>query len=392
MDCVSLAAWSAAFFLSASLFAHTVALRLVLLAFGTLCCLVALVRNYRTLRAVPPIWLPFLLWAAWAGASVLWSVDPDRTTKDFRNEAIYAGLALWTCFIGAQARHATRILVPVLTVALIALCGVALYYFPQAWERYIDGYHGGPGNLSSALIGVFPCLLLAAWYAKRSGWRGVLVLIAALIALVLVAAYTTLNRTIWIALSVQVLVVAAMLVRARHMWLVLAVVLLATSAILLRIQTERGGIEIARDPRLALWPEVIDLAKERPLTGYGFGRGLLRRTLHEEFHNNLLWHAHNLFLDTVLQTGVLGLVLLLLLLGAVFREGWLTARSGDAFAMACGIALITVLVGVVIRNLTDTLLVRQNALFFWGLVGVLLAWGRAPLTSLPRRPSRSGSG
>jgi hypothetical protein len=28
--------------------------------------------------------------------------------------------------------------------------------------------------------------------------------------------------------------------------------------------------------------------------------------------------------------------------------------------------------------MTDTLLVRQNALLFWGLAGVLLAWGRPP--------------
>jgi hypothetical protein len=31
---------------------------------------------------------------------------------------------------------------------------------------------------------------------------------------------------------------------------------------------------------------------------------------------------------------------------------------------------------MVVRNSTDTLLVRQNALLYWGVVGVLLAWGR----------------
>jgi hypothetical protein len=30
---------------------------------------------------------------------------------------------------------------------------------------------------------------------------------------------------------------------------------------------------------------------------------------------------------------------------------------------------------MVVRNSTDTLLVRQNALLYWGVVGVLLAWG-----------------
>jgi O-antigen ligase len=393
-DSVYLAASSAAFFLSASLFAHTVALRLVLLAFGTACCGFALVRHSRDLRALPPIWLPFVLWAAWAGASVLWSVDPERTVKDFRNELIYAGLALWTCFIGAQARHAPRIFVPVLAVAVAVLCGVALYYFPQSWERYVAGHHGGPGNLSSGLIAVFPCILMAAWHARRTGRRWLLTCSTALFALVLAAAYTTLNRTIWIAFAVQVLLVAAMLVRTRRVWLLLALgLLVATSVMTLRIQAERAGVEIAQDPRPALWLEVIELAKERPLTGYGFGRGLLRRTLHEEFGNNLLWHAHNAFLDAVLQTGIIGLALLLLLIAAIFREAWFMTRAGgDHFVLACGITLIAILVGVIIRNLTDTLLVRQNALFFWGAVGALLAWGRQRSARASPPSSLSGPG
>jgi hypothetical protein len=30
---------------------------------------------------------------------------------------------------------------------------------------------------------------------------------------------------------------------------------------------------------------------------------------------------------------------------------------------------------MVVRNSTDTLLVRQNALLYWGVVGILLGWG-----------------
>jgi hypothetical protein len=38
-------------------------------------------------------------------------------------------------------------------------------------------------------------------------------------------------------------------------------------------------------------------------------------------------------------------------------------------------ALLGVLAGMLVRNMTDSLLVRQNALLFWGVSGVLLAWG-----------------
>jgi O-antigen ligase len=102
---------------------------------------------------------------------------------------------------------------------------------------------------------------------------------------------------------------------------------------------------------------------------------MLRVDLKSELEKPQLWHAHNLFLDTALQVGLPGVVLLLLLLAAMFRQGWLLALDPSPRAMACGIAVLAVLVGMLVRNMTDVLLVRQNALLFWGVVGVLLAWG-----------------
>jgi hypothetical protein len=37
-----------------------------------------------------------------------------------------------------------------------------------------------------------------------------------------------------------------------------------------------------------------------------------------------------------------------------------------------------VLAGMLVRNMTDTLLVRQNALVFWGVVGLLLGLAARP--------------
>jgi O-antigen ligase len=80
----------------------------------------------------------------------------------------------------------------------------------------------------------------------------------------------------------------------------------------------------------------------------------------------LVWRAHNLLLDTAPQVGIPGVLLLLLLLGATVREGWRMARSPNDAAAGCGIALICFVAGMLVRNMTDTLWVRQNALFYWG--------------------------
>jgi O-antigen ligase len=242
-------------------------------------------------------------------------------------------------------------------------------------------------------------VVAASWYSWRADARGVVIAAAALAALLMVAAYTTLNRTIWIAFGAQLLVIGGLLVfrlriylypRARGIFIALAIGLVAASAFAtLSIQAERqaiGAPEMSRDPRLALWPEIVDYIKARPATGYGFGRGLLRKPLGEDFQDVLLWHAHNFFLDVTLQLGVPGLALFAALLAATLRSGWRLTREPNELSAACGLALIAVVVGMVIRNSTDTLLVRQNALFYWGVVGFLLGWGRQALHR-PRMPA-----
>jgi O-antigen ligase len=403
--------WTVAAFLCASLFSHTVTLRLALLLAGAALAAAAAWRNRSDLRLVPSIWLPFLLWAAWAWLSVAWSVEPERTLKELRNEVFYTSLALWTCFIGAQAANAWRILIPVVGVAAAAVMALGLRDFSISWERYLVGLHGGPGDHSSALLTLGPCVAMAGWYGWRAGWPLRLRLPIWIVGLLVVlSAYCTLNRTVWLGLAFECLLLGIFVVlraRAPASWSmrtrlvggVLAVVIVAGAAITLSVvQAKReaiGGKSLQHDTRLALWPEILERIAERPFTGYGFGRGLLRGPLQSEFRDldAFLWHAHNIFLEQLLQLGVPGLLMFLLLLGALLREGWRAARDAGEFRAACGIALIAVVAGMLIRNMTDTLFVRQNALLFWGVAGTLLAWG-APVYSGTQRRShlRTASG
>lgn len=388
----TLLAWVAALFLAASLFSHTVALRLLLLAAGIVLASITVARGGKDIRALPPIWLPFVLWAIWAGLSIAWSLEPERSIKEFRNEVFYTGAALWICYVGAQARNAARIIPPLVAAAAATVVLVALRDFAIGWEHYLTGLHGGPGDHSCALLTLMPCLVIAASYGRRARWPLSMQALCWGLALLFVAsAYTTLNRTIWLGFAVQLSLIGVFaLFRGRMRWSTRArvftatfalVIVAGTGTIVLNIQEERDAMGIARafeqDPRLVLWPEVLEHIAQRPVTGYGFGRGLLRDSLREELGSvdAFLWHAHNLFLEALLQLGVPGLILLLLLLGAILREGWRLLRDPDAMRVACGLAVIAVVAGMVVRNMTDTLFLRQNALLFWGVVGVLLTLG-----------------
>jgi hypothetical protein len=212
----TLLAFVAALFVAVSLFSHTVAARLMLLAVGIVLAIIVLVRNRASpdrVLPLPPIWIPFVLWGSWALLSLSWSIDPVDSPKEWRNEVFYTGVALWICYVGAQARHARLVLGVVAAAALVA-CALAIGHFSQGFGGYQRGFHGGPGNHSSALLTLMPCAVIAGWYAARAGWpRWTMVCAWALAALFLASAYTTLNRTVWLGFAVQAIVLGALVLR-----------------------------------------------------------------------------------------------------------------------------------------------------------------------------------
>jgi O-antigen ligase len=388
--------WIAALFLASSVFGHTVSLRLTLLGTGILLAAAVTYREKENkLRFLPPIWLPFLLWGAWAVASVTWSLEPERSLKEWRNEVFYTGAALWVCYVAAQARDAARVFLPVLGIAGATACLIALRDFARGLEHYMAGWHGGPGDHSSALLVLLPAAVMTAWAVQRQkAWWNALTAMA-MAALFFASAYTTLNRMVWLAFAIQFLTLGGLLLVRRNgrsgakpglrgriaAYTLAGAAIAGCGAVVLSIQAEREAAGIAKafeqDPRLALWPEAAERIGQRPLAGYGFGRGLLRDAFQAKFNalDTHLWHAHNLFLETLLQLGIPGMALFLLLLGSVLRNGWHIARDDDETAAACGMALLAIVTGMLVRNMTDALLVRQNALLFWGTTGVLLALG-----------------
>ena len=162
---------------------------------------------------------------------------------------------------------------------------------------------------------------------------------------------------------------------------------MATAVTIAQVQQERSellrqrpGKEAAadpqNDPRLRIWPYAVDIVRERPWLGMGYGRGIARKQLHDRFPEREILHAHNLVLETAIQVGIPGAVLLLALIGMTAVSGYRYARSRNAIRAACGIAVLCIVMGMLLRNMTDVLWVRQNSLLYWGVIGMLFGVGR----------------
>ena len=139
------------------------------------------------------------------------------------------------------------------------------------------------------------------------------------------------------------------------------------------------------DPRIGLWEGTAQLIRDRPWTGYGFGRAIVADKLKGSLGNPMLWHAHNLFVGQVLQTGIVGFLLFTALLAALCQRFLRYIRGGDDALAIIGIVGVSLVAGFLVKNLTDDFLFRSNAKEFWALLAMLIGFG----TRLESRSNRA---
>lgn len=118
-----------------------------------------------------------------------------------------------------------------------------------------------------------------------------------------------------------------------------------------RLLTLFSGKDISVNTRSDIWEACFEMLRGHWLFGYGTGVGNVRRMLHDTYHIRQP-HAHNLFLQILLENGLVGLVLfgaiLVLFVYNVYR---LAKKGGKCRIMA--VTLLASLAGFCGCSMTD---------------------------------------
>lgn len=333
-------------------------------------------------------------WWAWiivAAISVWYARDPAFSFGEYRHEVLYAFGAWATCYTLARRRDGARWIGRALIVSTLATLGVgvALFAAGQAW--FDLGSYGDVGTVSTFFVMVLPVFLLFALRSPPHSPRriGALVVAAACVG----AGSLTLNRTFAIAVAAEITIFALFSMRywnsrfrtASMVGVGAIVAALAVAQVLTasesRIALTAPGTDVraflSEDPRGELWRFAVARIAEHPWLGAGIGKATSSGVFLAHFGDPMLSHAHNTFLNRALETGLPGLAAFVFLIAAVAIAFGRVARSGDAGTAAIGAAGVALVVGVVVKNLTDDFFVRQGALLFWALAGAGLGTAAA---------------
>jgi O-antigen ligase len=119
--------------------------------------------------------------------------------------------------------------------------------------------------------------------------------------------------------------------------------------------------KIRADPRINVWYNYLEMVKDYPITGIGFGmqtyldENLLNKyneKVPAKYRQQTPYAApHNLLVDVAVRTGLVGLALFLYIIFKFFQVSWQIIRSGkDDFIRHWGLCFLAAFVAVFIQG------------------------------------------
>jgi putative inorganic carbon (HCO3(-)) transporter len=365
---------------------------IILIVLLVLWCVV----NRRHFFIRTPIDLPLLAFVAWVGFTVPFATFPDYSFKEFA-KLLQQGLIFYVVvYFFRDPVHRRRLVWMLIgELALVSAYGIwqfltdVLPYARLGELAQIESFLPAEVWLTTYLVMLIPFSLSTALYENnRSGkvaaWAGTV--------LGAITELLTFSRAGLLALFLEV--IGAVVIVRRRIALVFALafigfVVLGAGLFAKAYPHSDWDIGLVSErkfdtsnlvARLNIWKYGLGKIPEKPLTGFGYGKdnfymvfGHETSKLHVLFQHEMPAGTHNIFIDLAVGVGPIGLALFLWLLGAVVAAAFRKfLHSAEPFGRATCLGLFLLLVGTVVRNSFDHMLVGSLAVLFWVLVALAL--------------------
>jgi O-antigen ligase len=359
--------------------AHLTGLRNTLAALIAVWALVVLVRQ----RAFPPLAVPASLWLALCLTSAWWSIGAEPTLKSVVTDVAMPFGAFYGAYTTSRRPKA-------LSFFAISLAGsmavLAILTLGELATRLVVGsasdstsplayYYPGPGVSSTLAVYSVPLTLLLI----RDGDRRYRGLAYGVLGLAILTGLASLNRMFWLALVVALTVFAIWQwpllssKQRRAVALAIGANVAAAALVMAYVYGVRGPDDDRRLQALREWSAIAEAA---PWLGHGFGKEVVQAASDGRLSaqlarkdRNLYSHAHNLFVNIVVQVGLVGLAMFCLLLWALGTHAY---RARDPARLSAGAALVALIATMATKNMTDDFMGHAVIVAFWLYAGFLL--------------------
>lgn len=329
------------------------------------------------------IWLVFgvyLYCSMWLGTAngitpaPLWTSDRNFLVwKDY----MLVPLVFLAAALVAEDRKSIKVIIIVTAIALVFIDrSCILESMQRSWANFDESKRNlgplayGP-NLSAAYLVQFAMFIWGVLqFTKRKAYKivGLGVIAASFFALLY-----TFSRGGYLAALVAILLLG--ILKDRKLLLILGIFLLTwqmvvPSAVRQRIEMTKsstGELDKSAQERVDLWNESWASFVQSPIVGKGYA------TFQYGQHTDNLKDTHNLYVKYLVETGIIGLVMVMILLQQMFSLGYRLFRGGsDPLYRGLGLGLILATTCAVVTNFFGD---RWNFIEISGPMWVLLGAG-----------------
>lgn len=375
-------------------FRSSAGLRGTMLVLAGAAILVAYHRAGQLRQLLPPYKFLAAAAAAWILTASLWSLlspSPLESLSVMKRDVLTPILASLVFYALTRTRKDMMRWLSVLTAGLIVLTIMIIHepFDPQVAMQ--ESEYVTVGLITTWIVTLAP-LLAVLLFPSSPGRSWANMLLAFALPCVLISAWLSGNRTVWVCFTGMLLVAMMFATRGRlitrthrarvlgALGLLVLMIALLIAAMQFRAQTQApagtGPLTfLLQDNRAPILRVAVDIISEHPWLGVGYANPELEGAFSARFEapwlKNYVQHAHNVVLDHMLQMGVTGAIVIVFLFTALAWTFIAQIPLGGLARLAglCGVALVT---GVFLRNMTDDFFSRHSVQFFGAAVGMLL--------------------
>lgn len=340
--------------------------------------------------AVTDLDLPIALLVILLLVSTVISVNPASSLPELVTHFLAIGLFVAMVNVVKDRTALYRVVLAILAATtLVSLAGIYHYVTkaPPPESGWVDlsqnpylqaraySTFGNPNLLAMYLLFTAP-LALALAMACRSYFKKAMfgsILVTAGLCMLL-----TFSRGGWAGLFVAIAGFGLLIDRRLCVVLVLvtvfAVIVLPKVDVVERRLASAGGGDTSVQYRLTVWNEALLMIRDYWPIGVGLGH----RAYMQVYPAYMLdrhkrpYHSHNQYLQLVIESGILGLLLYGWIALRVFRRTLDLIKHGqDRLPVAVSAAVTAALLGILVMGLTDNILYRPKLILtFWMVLGL----------------------
>lgn len=231
-----------------------------------------------------------------------------------------------------------------------------------------------PNIFAEYLVILTPLAVGTMWHTKSMKKKLTFIIG---VGVLLLALLMTMSRGGWLGIFVAAFVFV-LIVDKRLLVLAIPIVLIAIpflpKSILQRFISIGSNVDSSILYRTKIYQITANIIKDNFINGVGFGYIPFKQVYETYIRTMPIYHAHNTFLEIFAEGGIIGLLVFLILIFSLIKNGlcYLT-KSSDKYIKYLGAGAMASLFGILANGMTEHILYMPRIIFtFWILVGLII--------------------